>query len=138
MIIGHIYIIDLKRTHPSYIEKLQEFLNIFSDRGKGVKVGWATHAQPNGTLEFAIRDGKLDSDLHSYFLIRCKAQEMRVSDNKSLLMFPEEPFGAAENKNKDTDPTTPGNAPAENEVQVDSDVRDALNEGLNKSLPSGY
>lgn len=138
MIVGHIYIIELRKTHPSYVEKLQEFLNVFSDRGKGVKSGWATQAQRDGTLEFAIRDGKLDSDLHSYYLTRCKAHEMRVSDSKSLLMFPSEPFGAGENINKDTDPTTPGDKPAENEEQVDEEAREAVIEQLQKSIPNGY
>lgn len=138
MIVGHIYIIELKRTHPSYVAKLQEFLNLFSDRGKGIKRGWATQAQRDGTLEFAIRDGKLDSDLHAYYLKRCKAQVMRVSDSKSIIMFPGEPFGAGENINKETDPTTPGDNPADNEEQVDEEAREAVIEELQKNIPSGY
>lgn len=105
MVLGHIYIVDLKKTNPFYVIKLQEFLNLF-----GGKTGWATQARSNGTLEIGVRNGKLDSDLHSYFFLRCKVKEMYLSQGKSMLMFPNEDLG---NVNKDTDPVKPGEAPRE-------------------------
>lgn len=115
MVVGHIYVIDLLKTRPSYVAGLQRFLNAFSDKGGGVKSGWATQAKPNGMLEIAVREGKLDEEFHAYFFVRCKVREVHLTQEKSILMFPDEDLG---NVNAETDPVRPGDPPREKAQKV--------------------
>ncbi len=88
MTLGHIYIIEIRAVHPSYIQAAQRFLNAFSG-GKN----WATEVEPDGTLSIAIRNGSLDAQFHARFLQKAKAVEFRLTDVKTKLLFPDHPYG---------------------------------------------
>lgn len=96
MTLGHIYLIELRATHPSYVQAAQRFLNAFSG-GKD----WAVEVEPDGVLSIAIRNGSLDAQFQARFITKTKAVEFRLTDVKTKLLFPDYPYGE-EPKEKST------------------------------------
>lgn len=90
MLVGHIYYIDLVKTHASYVSALNRFLNTFSPQKN-----WAVEAKPNATLGVAIRDGVLDRELHARFIQKTGAVQIHVGANSSQLLFPDTPYGVS-------------------------------------------
>lgn len=105
MITGHIYRIDLARTHPSYVAALQEFLNTFGRRHDGSWARFAVQTTSDMILGLAVNDERLDHDLISLFFKRCDVVEVRISKHETRLSFPQEPFVMKHDK------TIPGEAP---------------------------
>lgn len=127
MLVGHIYIIDLRRTHPSYLQALQRFLGAFSP-----KKNWAIETDPGGIFKVAVRSGSLDAKVKTHFIPKSGALELRVGENKTQLSFPDYPYGL------EFDRVTPGDKPREegqditavneNQAEIIQELKDKIDE----------
>lgn len=91
MVIGHIYLVDLKRVHPSYVAALQEFLSLFGKKN-GVLSGFATEVTKDMMLHVAVKNSYLDEMINRVFLKKCGAGLFVRAKHESAIVFPDEPF----------------------------------------------
>lgn len=91
MVIGHIYLVDLKRVHPSYVAAFQEFLSLFGKKN-GALSGFATEVTKDMMLHVAVKNSYLDEMINRVFLRKCNAVLFVRAKHESVIAFPDEPF----------------------------------------------